>query len=102
MAYLTYMIDHCVSLPVTLAFLRAHASGFLSVWHTDTSLHFNIDSSDSLQIPFVQQNGYVNLRCRWNSGCLTAHRYNKHVTPEIWHNIFDNASISQFSRRNDK
>jgi len=102
MAYLTYIIDHYASLPSTLAFLHSHASGFLCAWHTDTPLHSNIDSLDSLQIPFAQQNGYVNLRCNWNPGCLAEHRYNKHITPEVWHAIFDNASISQFSHRDDK
>jgi hypothetical protein len=101
MAYLTYIIDHYASLPSTLAFLHSHASGFLCAWHTDTPLHSNIDSMNSLQMPFVQQNGYVNLRCNWNPGCLPAHRYNKHITPEVWHDIFGNASLSQFSHTDE-
>ena len=101
MAYLTYIIDNYASLPSIVAFIHSHASGFLSAWHTDTPLHSNVDSLNSLQLPFVQQNGYVNLRCNWNPGCLPTHRYNKHVTPQIWRDIFANASISQFSQRNN-
>ena len=99
MAYLTYIIDNYASLPSTLAFIHSHASGFLSAWHTDTPLHSNIEALNTLQLPHVRKTGYVNLRCNWNPGCLPAHRYNKHVTPAVWHAIFGNASVSQFSER---
>lgn len=99
MAYLTYIIDNYASLPSTLAFIHSHDSGFLSAWHTDTPLHSNIDALDSLQLHFVQRNGYVNLRCNWNPGCLPAHRHNHHVTPEVWDDILGNLSVSQFSQK---
>lgn len=34
----------------------------------------------------------MNLRCNWNPGCEEAHRFNKHVTSEVWHNIFAGTS----------
>ena len=102
MAYLTYIIDNYDSLPATLAFLHSHHSGFLSAWHTDTPLHSNTDALNSLQIPFVQKTGYVNLRCNWNPGCEPTHRYNKHVTPQVWRSVFADASMSQFSQQGNK
>ena len=88
MAYLSYIIDKYDTLPSTLAFIHPHRDGFLSAWHTDTPYHDNVDALNSLQLPFVQSNGYVNLRCNWNPGCLEAHRENAHVTSEVWHEVF--------------
>lgn len=92
MAYLSYIIDNYASLPAILVFLHSHRSGFLSAWHTDTPLHDNVDALRSLQIPYVQQSGYVNLRCNWNPGCLEAHRHNAHVTPDVWADVFAGTS----------
>lgn len=94
MAYLSYIIDNYSSLPRTLAFLHSHRSGFFTAWHTDAALHDNVHALRALQIPFVQQNGYVNLRCNWNPGCKEAHRYNAHVTPDIWRSVFEGTSTS--------
>ena len=92
MAYLSYLIDNYAALPSTLVFLHSHRSGFLSAWHTDTPLHDNVDALRSLRIPFIQKNGYANLRCNWNPGCLEAHRHNAHVTPEVWSDVFAGTS----------
>lgn len=92
MAYLTYLIDNYDTLPSTIAFLHSHRRGFLKAWHTDAPLHDNVYAMQHLQLGFVQQNGYVNLRCRWNPGCLSTQRRNGHVTPEIWQTIFANTS----------
>ncbi|KAL8652307.1 MAG: hypothetical protein Q9226_004324 [Calogaya cf. arnoldii] len=73
MVYLTYMIDNYNSLPSTMAFLHPHNSGFLSAWHTDTPLHSNSDAVKALNTDVVQKNGYVNLRCNWNPGCIQEH-----------------------------
>lgn len=88
MAYLSYIIDNYDTLPSTLAFLHSHRNGFLTGWHTDAPLHDNVDALRKLQLGFVQSNGYVNLRCNWNPGCLEAHRENSHVTPAVWKDIF--------------
>ncbi|MCJ1228037.1 hypothetical protein MMC12_004697 [Toensbergia leucococca] len=94
MAYLTYIIDNYHSLPLTLTFLHSHRSGFFTAWHTDTPLHDNVYALRALQTTFVQQNGYVNLRCNWNPGCKIIHRKNKHVTREVWQEVFANTSTS--------
>ena len=99
MAYLSYITDNYANLPSTLAFLHSHRSGFLSAWHTDTPLHDNVDALRSLQIPYVQRNGYVNLRCNWNPGCLEAHRHNAHVTPEVWKDVFAGTSTETEARK---
>ncbi|KAJ5775442.1 uncharacterized protein N7511_000453 [Penicillium nucicola] len=92
MAYLTYIVDNYNNLPSTIAFLHAHRSGFLMAWHVDAPLHDNVIGMRNLQLPFVQRNGYVNLRCNWNPGCKDAHRSNKHVTEQIWWDIFEGTS----------
>lgn len=99
MAYLSYVIDNYANLPSTLVFLHSHRSGFFSAWHTDTPLHDNVDALRSLQIPFVQKNGYVNLRCNWNPGCLEAHRHNAHVTPEVWEDVFAGTSTEKAAQK---
>ena len=94
MAYLTYIIQNYSDLPFTMAFVHSHASGFLSAWHTDTPLHSNVHALRALQIPFVQQNGYVNLRCNWNPGCEKRHRHNPHITSSVYTEVFSNTSTS--------
>ncbi|KAJ5165093.1 Protein of unknown function DUF3431 [Penicillium coprophilum] len=92
MAYFTYIIDHYDKLPSTVVFLHAHRAGFLMAWHVDAPLHDNVIAMRNLRLDFVQQNGYVNLRCNWNPGCKSSHRFNSHVTDEIWSDIFDGTS----------
>lgn len=91
LAYLSYVIDNYANLPSTLVFLHSHRSA----WHIDTPLHDNVVALQSLQIPFVQRNGYVNLRCNWHPGCLEAHRHNAHVTPEVWKDVFAGTSTEE-------
>ena len=92
MAYLTYLIDHYDNLPSTIAFLHSHRSGFLLAWHVDAPLHDNVAAMRALQLDFVQRNGYVNLRCNWNPGCKESHRRNKHVTEQVWREVFAGTS----------
>jgi hypothetical protein len=92
MAYLTYVIDHYDALPSTIAFLHSHRAGVLMAWHVDAPLHDNVAAMRALQLDFVQRNGYVNLRCNWNPGCKAAHRINRHVTEQVWMEIFDGTS----------
>ena len=95
MAYLSYVINNYNALPSTIAFLHSHRNGFLSAWHTDTPFHDNVEALRMLRLPFVQSNGYVNLRCNWNPGCLEAHRDNAHVTREIWKDVFAGTTTDQ-------
>ncbi|KAJ5908264.1 hypothetical protein N7495_000946 [Penicillium taxi] len=88
MAYLTYVIDHYYVLPSTIAFLHSHRAGFLMAWHVDAPLHDNVNAMRMLQLDFVQKNGYANLRCNWNPGCMESGRVNRHVTSEVWWEIF--------------
>ena len=92
MAYLTYIIDDYTSLPSTMAFMHSHHSGFLSAWHTDTPLHSNVDALNSLRLKYVQENGYVNLRCNQNPGCITEHWRNKWITANTWQEMFNGTS----------
>ncbi|EPS34679.1 hypothetical protein POX_a00349 [Penicillium oxalicum] len=92
MAYLTYIIDHYDTLPSTIVFLHAHRAGFNMAWHTDAPLHDNVNAMRMLQTDFVERNGYVNLRCNWNPGCREAHRFNAHVTEQIWWDVFQGTS----------
>ena len=88
MAYLTYLIDNYPFLPAVIAFLHSHRKGFWGAWHTDSRLHDNVESLRKLQLDFVRLNGYVNLRCNWSPGCDFEDRDNKHVTLEIWEELF--------------
>ncbi|KAG2416169.1 hypothetical protein HFD88_007362 [Aspergillus terreus] len=92
MAYLTYIIDHYDDLPSTIAFLHAHRAGFFMAWHVDAPLHDNVMAMRNLQLDFVQENGYVNLRCNWNPGCKAGHRINRHVTEGVWEEMFEGTS----------
>ena len=94
MAYLTYLIDNYDNLPANIAFLHSHRNGFLRAWHTDTPLHDNVFAMQRLQFDYLQEQGYVNLRCKWNPGCLESHRRSNylHMTEEIWNDIFTNTS----------
>ena len=44
------------------------------------------------KIPYVHENGYANLRCNQNPGCIMEHWKNKFVTPDIWQKIFNGTS----------
>jgi hypothetical protein len=92
MAYLTYIIENYSSLPATIAFLHPHRSGFFRAWHVDAPLHENVAAIQALRLDFVERNGYVNLRCNWNPGCKIDHRKNKHVTEDVWREIFTGTS----------
>ncbi|ETS73832.1 hypothetical protein PFICI_14778 [Pestalotiopsis fici W106-1] len=65
MVYLTYIIDHYDHLPSTVLFI--HASRF--AWHNDDPDYDAIPTLRNLQLPYLQESGYVNLRCVWVIGC---------------------------------
>ncbi|GIK07744.1 hypothetical protein Aspvir_003411 [Aspergillus viridinutans] len=68
LAYLQYIVDHYHDLPSTMVFLHSHKDGWEAGWHTDTPDYSNVESVRSLQTEFVQQSGFVNLRCQ-GPGC---------------------------------
>ena len=69
MAYLTYLVDHYEALPSTIAFIHPHKEGWPVAWHTDSEDHSNVKSLNELRLNYVQEHGYVNLRCAHNPGC---------------------------------
>lgn len=98
MAYLTYIIDHYhSSIPSVVAFLHAHKDGFLRAWHVDTPLHDNVYTMRHLQLDYVKEQGFVNLRCNLNPGCKKTTGANAHIDTNIWHEIFGHTSTPIFS-----
>ena len=94
MAYLTYIIDNYESLPSILLFLHAHRDGYWRAWHTDSPLHDSVLAVRALQLPFVEEQGYVNLRCTLHPGCVDDATTGSKVilTPDIWNGVFGNSS----------
>jgi len=94
MAYLTYIIDNYnSSISSVVAFLHSHRRGFFNAWHVDAPLHDNVVAMRTLQLNFVKENGYVNLRCNLNPGCSSGRtEKNAHLTREVWEEIFDGTS----------
>ena len=70
-AYLNYIMEAYDDLRDVTVFIHAHRSGNSS-WHTDAPGHDNVVSLKSLQLDYVLQNGYANLRCRHKPGCPDA------------------------------
>ncbi|KAH8692022.1 hypothetical protein BGW36DRAFT_386836 [Talaromyces proteolyticus] len=68
MVYLTYIIDRYESLPENILFL--HAERFQ--WHNDNPNYDGVLLLRNFQFPYLQQEGYVNLRCVWTLGCPAA------------------------------
>ena len=92
MAYLSYIIDHYAYLPAVIAFLHPHRDGFFSSWHTDTPLHSNVDAMRTLNLSYIMDTGYVNLRCKHSPGCLEKDIHNAHVTTETYMDLFKGTS----------
>lgn len=65
MVYLTYIIDQYDNLPNNIIFI--HASRF--AWHNDDPDYDAIPTLSNFQLPYLQESGYVNLRCVWIIGC---------------------------------
>ncbi|KAI1077759.1 hypothetical protein F5B20DRAFT_572000 [Whalleya microplaca] len=65
MVYLTYIIDRYYTLPDNVLFL--HASRFQ--WHNDDPDYDSLAGLRNLRVPYLQEAGYVNLRCVWAIGC---------------------------------
>lgn len=99
MAYLTYIIDNYEgSVPSVVAFLHSHRQGFFKAWHVDTPLHDNIYAMRHLQLAYVREQGYVNLRCNPNPGCKKTNKPSRHITAEVWDEIFWDTTTPAFSQ----
>ncbi|MCJ1405838.1 hypothetical protein MMC11_009068 [Xylographa trunciseda] len=68
-AYLTYIIDNYDLLPDTVLFLHSHRDGEFRAWHVDNEAHDNVESVKALRLDYVEESGYVNLRCGLLPGC---------------------------------
>jgi Protein of unknown function (DUF3431) len=102
MAYLTYLIDHYSRLPSTIAFIHSHRDGYPQAWHTDADDYNIVNVLQNLQIQYVQEQGYVNLRCIHDPGCpaeiqpfrepYEEDRIVEHEFPDAWKYIFGKES----------
>ena len=102
-AYLTYIVNNYDRLPDTIVFLHSHRNGYPKAWHNDADEYDNVRSIRDLQIDFVQQQGYANLRCIGIPGCPDEiqpfrdppeeHRASEHALPEAWRYMFGKVDI---------
>ena len=70
-----YIIDRYDTLPGITVFL--HASRFQ--WHNDNPDYDGLLSMRNLSLSYIQEEGYVNLRCVWVLGCPVEIRPAKHA-----------------------
>jgi hypothetical protein len=96
MAYLTYIIDYYDKLPSLMLFLHSHKDGYWKSWHTDATLHDNVLGVHSLNLHYILEQGYVNLRCILSPGCSNSPGSGAEsvLTPSIWNGLFMNTSTS--------
>jgi hypothetical protein len=102
-AYLTYLVQNYDNLPSTIAFIHPHKDGYPIAWHTDNDQHSNVVSLQSLNINFIQSNGYANLRCVNDPGCPhevmpfrdppEEHRTIEAAMPDAWRDLFNNTDV---------
>ncbi|KAH8704088.1 hypothetical protein BGW36DRAFT_288548 [Talaromyces proteolyticus] len=95
MVYLTYIIDRYDNLPNNTVFL--HADRFQ--WHNDNPDYDGVPLLRDLQFAYLQEEGYVNLRCVWVLGCPAAihpfndeaisDEHNEQATGEIFRQVFE-------------
>ncbi|KAI8943097.1 hypothetical protein NX059_001128 [Plenodomus lindquistii] len=65
MVYLTYIIDNYDSLPDNVLFI--HPTRYQ--WHNDDPDYDGVPMLRHLQLPYLESEGYVNIRCAWTLGC---------------------------------
>jgi hypothetical protein len=103
MPYLTYLVEHYDKLPATIVFLHAHRAGFPMAWHNEGHDYDAVEMVRTLNIDFVQRNGYANLRCIDIPGCPDEvqpfrnppedHRTTEHAMPDAWRQLFNNTNV---------
>ena len=102
-AYLTYLVNSYDELPDIIAFIHSHRKGYPGGWHTDAMDYDNVISLQTLNINFVQRQGYTNLRCIAVPGCPDevqpfrnppeAYRKHEHAFPAAWKYMFVDKDI---------
>jgi hypothetical protein len=102
-AYLAYIVQNYNNLPSTVAFIHPHRDGYPIAWHTDNNEHSNVVSLQTLNINFIQSNGYANLRCVNDPGCPHEvmpfrnppedHRTIEAAMPDAWRDLFNNTDV---------
>ena len=118
LAYLTFIIDYYAKLPRTVAFIHSHEGGYPLAWHADNQDYSNVESLQALRLPYVQEQGYVNLRCNPNPGCPHEFKMgeNRDISDDIirdsWRHLFGEdaqvpgtigaACCSQFAASKDR
>jgi hypothetical protein len=65
MVYLTYIIENYDRLADINVFIHA----LQYQWHNDDPNKDGATVISRLQLPFIHQHGYVNMRCAWTLGC---------------------------------
>ncbi|KAI9368115.1 hypothetical protein BJX61DRAFT_240919 [Aspergillus egyptiacus] len=65
MVYLTYIIDNYDNLPDSILFI--HSQRYQ--WHNDDPYYDGVPMLRNYQLPYLEKQGYVNLRCAWVLGC---------------------------------
>ncbi|KAK6383034.1 hypothetical protein LTS17_003704 [Exophiala oligosperma] len=96
MAYLTFLIDHYNQLPAYMVFVHPHLEGWPKAWHTDSPDHNQVLSIRSLRLEYLEQQGYVNMRCIHDPGCPAEiqvdrqedHRTTEHAMRDAWPYMF--------------
>ncbi|KAJ5873124.1 hypothetical protein N7455_003667 [Penicillium solitum] len=97
--YLQYILDNYDKLPEYMVFLHAHQySGHVEFWEQD-----NVLTVQRLQLDYLRQVGYLNLRCDWNPGCpdeVQPFRQMAGRTTELafagaWIRIFNNTDVPE-------
>ncbi|OCK80577.1 hypothetical protein K432DRAFT_392938 [Lepidopterella palustris CBS 459.81] len=65
MVYLTYIIDNYNNLPDNVLFI--HPNRYQ--WHNDDPDYDGLPMLRHFQLPYLEKEGYVNIRCAWSLGC---------------------------------
>ncbi|KAL2220441.1 hypothetical protein M432DRAFT_638584 [Thermoascus aurantiacus ATCC 26904] len=65
MVYLTYIIDNYDHLPDVMLFI--HSQRYQ--WHNDDPYYDGVPMISKVQTSYIEEKGYVNLRCTWVLGC---------------------------------
>ncbi|KAF2181981.1 hypothetical protein K469DRAFT_587523 [Zopfia rhizophila CBS 207.26] len=65
MVYLTFIIENYDKLPDNILFI--HPNRYQ--WHNDDPDYDGLPMLRHFQIPYLEEEGYVNIRCAWSLGC---------------------------------